>query len=186
MTVSYNVSVSSVVEIGWRYGRLVVLCEAGRTWNTDRRTYLFRCDCGNEVVVEISAVRYGKTVSCGCWRREVLRRGEERVAAPEVAARRSRHGHSGREQSATYRSWRAMRERCFNPSAAGYEYYGGRGITVCDRWRNFSSFLLDLGERPEGTTLDRIDSDGDYEPANCRWASPVEQAANRRPKRAVA
>ena len=80
----------------------------------------------------------------------------------------------------TYSSWNAARDRCYNPRATGYERYGGRGIRVCDRWSDFSAFLEDMGERPEGTTLDRIDSDGDYEPGNCRWADQVTQNQNRK------
>ena len=88
------------------------------------------------------------------------------------------HGQSG---SPTHRGWKAMLTRCYNPKAINYAYYGGRGITVCERWRaSFADFLADMGERPDGKTLDRIDSDGHYEPGNCRWATPLEQTANRR------
>lgn len=77
-----------------------------------------------------------------------------------------------------------MKQRCYNPKQGKYRLYGGRGITVCDRWRySFESFLADMGERPAGKTLDRIDNDGNYEPGNCRWATPAEQIANRRPQK---
>ena len=96
----------------------------------------------------------------------------------------ARHGHAiGGKPSPTYRSWTAMIARCTYPSQPQYESYGGRGISVCERWRSFDNFLADMGERPAGTTLDRIDNDGTYEPGNCRWATPTEQQTNKRPGR---
>ena len=81
----------------------------------------------------------------------------------------------------TYMSWRSMKQRCLNPKVAGYQSYGGRGITVCERWRDsFENFLVDMGERPKGKTIDRRDVNGNYEADNCQWATPKEQSANRR------
>jgi hypothetical protein len=80
----------------------------------------------------------------------------------------------------TYNSWSAMKARCLSPSNGNFAKYGGRGITFCVRWLSFDNFLADMGERPEGKTLDRIDSAGNYEPSNCRWATQAEQTANRR------
>jgi hypothetical protein len=89
------------------------------------------------------------------------------------------HGQFG---APTYRSWASMIQRCTNERRPNFPYYGGRGIKVCDRWREFAAFLEDMGERPDGMTLDRVNNDGDYEPANCRWTGKQQQALNRRPR----
>lgn len=90
------------------------------------------------------------------------------------------HGYAG---TPTYSSWRSMRDRCSNPRSISYPYYGARGVTVCARWAKFEAFLEDMGERPAKTTLDRIDTYGNYEPGNCRWATRSQQNANQRPRR---
>lgn len=90
------------------------------------------------------------------------------------------HGHGRRgKRTPTYKSWKRMRARCHNENCDKYQYYGGRGISICSRWDSFENFLEDMGERPEGASLDRIDVDGDYEPGNCRWATVTQQMRNR-------
>ena len=104
---------------------------------------------------------------------EALLRGEN----VEVDLKHSSHGMSN---TPTYRSWAHMLDRCRNPKNDSWDYYGGRGITVCEEWTDFAQFLADMGERPEGTSIDRIDVDGNYEPGNCRWADHTTQINNRR------
>ena len=91
------------------------------------------------------------------------------------------HGHArSHNHSPTYKVWAGMKKRCSTPSMTAYKYYGGRGISVCERWQSFSNFLEDMGEKPDGSTIDRIDVDGNYEPLNCRWSDARTQSRNRR------
>jgi len=94
-----------------------------------------------------------------------------------------KHGHNKKsgQETPTYNSWQKMKQRCLNPKATGYHNYGARGITVCRRWRNsFENFLNDMGERPEGMSIDKIDNNGSYGKWNCKWSTPKEQANNKR------
>ncbi len=126
-----------------------------------------RCVCGKEVITSGSDLRSGHSKSCGCLRFRT--------------ASNLQHGHNrAGKPSRTYQSWRTMKARCANPTEINWHRYGGRGITVCDRWQKFENFLEDMGERPADRTLDRIDPDGNYELSNCRWATLKEQRANRR------
>lgn len=142
--------------------------------DVDPRRAEYLCACGARKVLWKSNVRPGHTQSCGCIRRQA------------TALRSIQHGHSaGYEKTRTYNCWKSMRQRCVNPKSRSYPYYGGRGIRVCDRWNSFEAFLEDMGEMPDGMSLDRINVDGNYEPDNCRWATRTEQMNNRRNNRMV-
>lgn len=147
--------------------RLTFVREDGRQGSNVM--WICRCVCGVVVRVRASRVRSGTTTSCGCY------------AAECTAQRNAKHGHNARgKRSPTYATWAAMHARCYKPTAAAYPWYGARGITVCERWKSFEMFLEDMGNRPDGMTLDRVDVDGSYEPSNCRWATQLEQARTSR------
>lgn len=134
---------------------------------------LWLCKCGTEFESFVDNVARRHTTSCGCELDKA-----RRMSFPT-------HGHSkNRDRSLTYKSWQAMIARCTNPKHPAFHYYGGRGITICDEWlADFKTFLRDVGERPEGLTLDRINTNGNYEPNNCRWVDFFTQNRNRRPRK---
>lgn len=156
---------------GKKFGRLTVM---GLVSKRGPSKWIAECECG--VVKEYAgkSLMCGNTKSCGCYARDVH----------SVTARRTKTIH-GRSHTFLHGRWSAMINRCTNPNSPIYKNYGARGIKVCERWMTFVNFLADVGEIPPGKTLDRIDVNGDYEPANVRWATTGEQSLNRRDNRLI-
>lgn len=152
------------IKKGDRFGKLSVIGPAGHICK--HRAFLFRCDCGLEKRISLAHAKSGHTTSCGC--------------------KQTLHGHSKKNSSsATYTTWSSMIARCLNKKTERFPRYGGRGIKVCDRWLDFRNFLADMGEKPEGKSIDRINNNGNYEPSNCRWATVAEQVSNKSTTRKI-
>lgn len=149
---------------GNRYGRWLVVADTGKVDHKKRSLWHVVCDCGSEREIAAEPLTRGKSKSCGCYQSDW------------TIEKHTKHGMHG---TPTYVSWNSMVARCTVKSHRKYASYGGAGITVCERWRDFASFLEDMGERPENTSIDRIDGTRGYEPGNCRWATHQDQNRNR-------
>lgn len=147
-----------------RFGRLIVVAQASNKGRHVQWSCL--CDCGNESTTSAYCLRSGQTQSCGCLQKE------------RVKEATTKHGMT---TSREYCSWQSMKSRCYYPENKSYKHYGGCGVEVCTRWRDsFQDFYDDMGNRPNGTTLDRINTHGNYEPDNCKWSTSKEQNNNKR------
>jgi hypothetical protein len=153
---------------GMKFGHLTVIDRADN--NAENRA-MWRCECvcGNTSIVMGKSLRSGHVKSCGCQR----------------GNRETKYGTHAKKMR-EYAAWINMRQRCGNPNVDQYKYYGARGIRVCERWQRFENFLADMGPRPAGHSLERMDVNGNYEPSNCRWATKQEQIDNRREYRGPA
>lgn len=152
---------------GIQFGRLTVIEKAGHSGG--KALWRCHCSCGAEKIVRGVHLRSGRQVSCGCHKAEAARQ------------RMTKHGNAPRTgESRTYSIWKNMIQRCTNENNDRWPDYGGRGVKVCERWHSFANFLADMGEAPAGLTLDRRETDGDYEPGNCRWADWRTQMRNKR------
>ena len=166
---------------GMKFGRLTAVTRIDSLSPGDGFRWECVCDCGGRAVVKTRLLTYKNgTRSCGCLLAEINR------TRPVRTSTNLRHGHTSRGMSPEYICWASMIQRCTNQKHMSFRNYGARGVTVCPEWKDsFEHFLSDMGGRPEGTSLDRVYPNGNYTADNCRWATNVEQALNRRNSRLI-
>ena len=170
------------VNAGDRYGKLTIIKEVEPRYFPSGhivRQFLCKCDCGNEVVAGLQMIRQGHRKSCGCIASEGNRTHKDVIRKDDSTKCLS--------ETRIYHIWGAMKRRCNNPKSQSYKDYGGRGIKVCNEWQKFKPFYewaMENGYTDE-LTIDRIDVNGNYEPSNCRWATPLEQGSNKRNNRNI-
>jgi hypothetical protein len=165
---------------GMKFGRLTVIKHVP---SPDSRHHYFSCscECGGEKVARADHLESGRSASCGCLRSE-----KAAESGKGFGERRKTHGHaSGFDTTPTYCTWQSMKARCLDENHKHFKNYGGRGIKIYPSWMDFRVFLADMGERPKGRTIERIDNSGNYEPGNCVWATMKQQSRNKRTNRII-